>query len=331
MKLESKLCSSLPHNATRRHTIAVVDRGDCQFAEKAINAQAAGYRAVIIVDTHQNSTKFTRLIASASNQIPVSFLRIPILFLLPNQGEKLKLILQESQNFRIESMEPKDILDWFQDRSPLTLVVFGFCALIALIFICAIQVCCCSCGKTRRRQRRVLPDTCPSSEASPDEEFDFRPQIPSMTVTENPYNNPLENQLEIQNELCCPVCLDVPLPPKKIFQCSQGHTICDECLSRIEKKCPTCRESWENTNLPVRNRMAESMIFKVCYARSENNLLEVGAQINSSRPLSLPLQDDVPATPATPSPTNASAPFFSDQVVVDLSPSAPPPPMSDEI
>ena len=76
--------------------------------------------------------------------------------------------------------------------------------------------------------------------------------------------------------------------------------------------------------------MAESMIFKVCYARSENNLLEVGAQINSSRPLSVPLSD-VPATPATPSPTNASAPFFSDQVVVDLSPSAPPPPMSDEI
>ena len=320
MKLESKLCSPIPHNVTRRHTIAVVDRGDCQFAEKAINAQVAGYSAVIILDT-QNATKFSRLIASANNQIPVSFIRIPILFLLPNQGEKLKLILQESQNFRIESMDPKDILDWFKDQSPLTLAVFGVCALVALILICAIQVCCCSCGKTRRRQRRVLPDTCPSSEASPDEEFDFRPQIPSMTVTENPYNNPMENQLEIQNELCCPVCLDVPLPPKKIFQCSQGHTICDECLTRIEKRCPTCRESWENTNLPVRNRMAESMIFKVCYARSENNLLEVVPQINP-----VPLE-----VPATPSPTNASAPFFSDQVVVDLSPSAPPPPMSDEI
>ena len=309
MKLESKLCSPIPHNVTRRHTIAVVDRGDCQFAEKAINAQVAGYSAVIILDT-QNATKFSRLIASESNQIPVAFLRIPILFLLPNQAEKLQATLKQTQNLTIETMEPKDILDWFQSQSPLTLVVLGVCALVALILICAIQVCCCSCGKSRRN--RVVPDTCPNSEGP--EDFDFTPRIPSMTVTENPYN-PMENPLEIQNELCCPVCLDVPLPPKKIFQCSQGHTICDECLGRIaEKKCPTCRESWENTNLPVRNRMAESMIYKVCFARSEQNLYEVVPEINAMPNAS----------------TNASAPpQIHDQVVVDLSPSAPPPPMSD--
>ena len=83
----------------------------------------------------------------------------------------------------------------------------------------------------------------------------------------------MDEKLKFQNELCCPVCLDVPLPPKKIFQCSQGHTICDECLSRIEKRCPTCRESWENTNLPVRNRMAESMVFKI--SRYQGNLTKL--------------------------------------------------------
>ena len=41
----------------------------------------------------------------------------------------------------------------------------------------------------------------------------------------------------------------------------QGHALCDLCLSKIDKKCPTCREDWANSsNLPVRNRMAESML-----------------------------------------------------------------------
>ena len=62
-------------------------------------------------------------------------------------------------------------------------------------------------------------------------------------------------------EVSCPVCFEVPLPPRKIFQCSQGHALCDLCLSKIDKKCPTCREDWANSsNLPVRNRMAESML-----------------------------------------------------------------------
>merc|ERR1719189_1717825 len=63
-------------------------------------------------------------------------------------------------------------------------------------------------------------------------------------------------------EVSCPVCFEVPLPPRKIFQCSQGHALCDLCLSKIDKKCPTCREDWANSsNLPVRNRMAESMLY----------------------------------------------------------------------
>ena len=54
-------------------------------------------------------------------------------------------------------------------------------------------------------------------------------------------NSQLCGQYNEPVEVSCPVCFEVPLPPRKIFQCSQGHTLCDLCLSKIDKKCPTCR------------------------------------------------------------------------------------------
>ena len=303
---ESKLCSSLPYNSTRSSIIALVERGNCQFAQKAINAQAAGYAGIIILDT-QNATKFSRLIASSQNQIPAQFLRIPVLFLLPSEGAKLKQI--SNQEIIIQKkMKPQDILDYLSKQSPLTLVVFAICALVALIFICAIQVCCCSCGKKRRRNNRVLPDTCPNSEVPED----FAPRVPELplSITENPLNSELQCY---QTDLCCPVCLEVPLPPRKIYQCSQGHAICDECLGKIsEKKCPTCRENWENSsNLPVRNRMAESMI--ISYVQPiETNLHRASSTVE-----------------IVPAEINFVAENSNGGNITDLSPSAPPP-MSDE-
>jgi len=44
------------------------------------------------------------------------------------------------------------------------------------------------------------------------------------------------------SDLECPVCLEKMVPPKRIFQCRQGHAICGNCFSRPQvKKCPTCR------------------------------------------------------------------------------------------
>ncbi|XP_008786900.1 E3 ubiquitin-protein ligase DIS1-like isoform X3 [Phoenix dactylifera] len=37
----------------------------------------------------------------------------------------------------------------------------------------------------------------------------------------------------------CPVCLNAMYPP--IHQCSNGHTLCSGCKSRVFNKCPTCR------------------------------------------------------------------------------------------
>ena len=43
--------------------IAFVKRGDCEFAIKAINAQAAGYKALIILDMKNEKTNFSRIVS----------------------------------------------------------------------------------------------------------------------------------------------------------------------------------------------------------------------------------------------------------------------------
>ena len=41
----------------------------------------------------------------------------------------------------------------------------------------------------------------------------------------------------------CPVCLEPPLRPRKIFQCANGHIVCGGCRERMTRpECPTCRE-----------------------------------------------------------------------------------------
>jgi len=42
-------------------------------------------------------------------------------------------------------------------------------------------------------------------------------------------------------EFECPICLDLMLPPRKIFQCIRGHPTCSWCLSQGLTFCPTCR------------------------------------------------------------------------------------------
>lgn len=58
----------------------------------------------------------------------------------------------------------------------------------------------------------------------------------------------------------CPVCLDEMRPPKKIFQCSNGHVICELCKSNPEvRSCPTCRVQFRGGSNFVRNIVAEKL------------------------------------------------------------------------
>ena len=71
------------------------------------------------------------------------------------------------------------------------------------------------------------------------------------------------------------MCFDPLKAPKKIFQCSQGHFVCDLCLGKLKigknNECPTCRENWANEpNLPARNRLAEELIQKMATKKTES-------------------------------------------------------------
>lgn len=54
----------------------------------------------------------------------------------------------------------------------------------------------------------------------------------------------------------CPVCLDIPFPPKQILQCVDGHVLCSECRTKVTV-CPECRCELNNLS---RNRRLEGLI-----------------------------------------------------------------------
>jgi len=59
----------------------------------------------------------------------------------------------------------------------------------------------------------------------------------------------------------CSVCLEIPAPGLKVFQCPEGHIFCQACQERPElSSCPECRASLEG--LSIRNRALESLLAK---------------------------------------------------------------------
>ena len=57
----------------------------------------------------------------------------------------------------------------------------------------------------------------------------------------------------------CSVCLDVPRPPLKVFQCPEGHSFCEDCRNRSEMTtCPECRIPLGGVH--IRNRTLEKLI-----------------------------------------------------------------------
>lgn len=61
------------------------------------------------------------------------------------------------------------------------------------------------------------------------------------------------DQTQVRSKGECPVCFKIPRA--QIFQCVNGHSICDVCSAKVEL-CPTCRSSGAR----VRNRLAESLL-----------------------------------------------------------------------
>eukprot|EP00213_Chloropicon_mariensis_P006548 CAMPEP_0197471192 /NCGR_PEP_ID=MMETSP1309-20131121/2084_1 /TAXON_ID=464262 /ORGANISM="Genus nov. species nov., Strain RCC998" /LENGTH=698 /DNA_ID=CAMNT_0043008705 /DNA_START=311 /DNA_END=2407 /DNA_ORIENTATION=+ len=99
--------------------IALVERGDCYFAEKALNAQKAGASAAIIVDT-----KFEPLITMTTPQDKPSIqalikeIEIPTALVAKKVGDQMVLALAEGKavllemNWEESMINPDDRVEW---------------------------------------------------------------------------------------------------------------------------------------------------------------------------------------------------------------------------
>ena len=97
---------------------------------------------------------------------------------------------------------------------------------LSFIVFCFAKVC-------SRRRPRISPDNAHCGSSNSYNKYQHA-QIPTISngLSQNCDNVSLPR--EDQLELACPICFEIPLPPKKIYQCSQGHTICDECLNKLQ-------------------------------------------------------------------------------------------------
>ena len=71
------------------------------------------------------------------------------------------------------------------------------------------------------------------------------------------------NYEEMMKELNreCPICFGEMIPPLKIYQCVEGHLLCENCFSIIRdstKVCPFCKT--DVATHPIRNRALEGII-----------------------------------------------------------------------
>lgn len=56
----------------------------------------------------------------------------------------------------------------------------------------------------------------------------------------------------ILTELHCPFCHEEMCPPKKVFQCVDGHNLCERCRIRDDMKaCPLCMAHFSGRNVAV--------------------------------------------------------------------------------
>ena len=69
----------------------------------------------------------------------------------------------------------------------------------------------------------------------------------------------------------CPVCLEICWPPLKIYQCMQGHILCDSCKTHPQlSSCPICRQLLSPKSVS-RNIALENLAVVVSLANVEEN------------------------------------------------------------
>ena len=64
---------------------------------------------------------------------------------------------------------------------------------------------------------------------------------------------------DFQREFECPICFEEMRPPTRIWQCVDGHAICEGCRNKLDSKgCPSCSRAIEGRNIAL-EKMARSL------------------------------------------------------------------------
>merc|ERR1712173_334340 len=73
-----------------------------------------------------------------------------------------------------------------------------------------------------------------------------------------------------EDQFACPVCMELLMPPLRIFQCPEGHILCENCKENPSLvHCPQCRIRLE-TNCS-RNRALEE-VARTFFPRETTNV-----------------------------------------------------------
>ena len=104
----SRGCRGLVNRAEVRDKIALVDRGDCLFVEKAANAQAAGARALVVVNNEPG------LVAMGGTDNSIA---IPVVMVSQTNGDAIKAAIRDELNADPDPDPPIDPPDEFEDPS----------------------------------------------------------------------------------------------------------------------------------------------------------------------------------------------------------------------
>lgn len=73
----------------------------------------------------------------------------------------------------------------------------------------------------------------------------------------------LDENEALKKGMECPVCLDQMKPPTRIFQCTSGHLLCEECKCKMRGgKCPTCKKAQIMGRAIAMEQMARTLYLK---------------------------------------------------------------------
>jgi len=191
----------------------------------------------------------------------------PIIFksFLPFFGHKNSKVFQKSQDDSNQDAAVLMISEKTERRgiievTPLTIGAISVGVVVSILLI--ISVITLIVSRVRRKSRRRVQATrCQQAIRQFDamnknfgkDNTGYSSDANSSQSASRPFPKSTYNLLE------CPVCLEIAWPPKKIFQCREGHIVCDSCKANPQlKNCPMCRTPF-SSHLISRNRSLEEV------------------------------------------------------------------------